>query len=51
MGVEPEGEFWARNRRLGVVNKYTDWVRLSKQTVFANSTRHWEQTAGQDLGQ
>lgn len=40
VGVEPEGEFWPGNRKLGVVNKCIDGMRLSKQTVFANSWRH-----------
>lgn len=40
MNLEPEGEFWAENMNLGVVNKCTDWMRLSKQIVFANSLRH-----------
>lgn len=38
-GYGAEEEFWAGNRKLGVVNKCTDGMRLSKQTVLANSSR------------
>lgn len=48
MSLEPEGDFWAENINLGVVNKCTDRMRLSKQTVFANSWRHGEE---EGLGQ